>query len=165
MLGLKTEGHSFLRLNLQDDNVGRNIFQPCRVEYGMRHVFEENSDLRILLSKTLTGSQIEGDAAPSPIVYKESGRDESLGFGLRVYAGLISIADYLLPVYCPGPYWPRTIELSNWSRLNGRIERKSLTFSSRTRSASNEAGGSIATKASICNTWLWNISRKAPALS
>ena len=40
-----------------------------------------------------------------------------------------------------------------------------LTFSLRMASAWNEAGGSIAVRASSCRRWFWNMSRSTPAWS
>ena len=40
-----------------------------------------------------------------------------------------------------------------------------FTFSSRTASALNVTGGSIAVSASNCNRWFWNMSRTTPASS
>ncbi len=45
----------------------------------------------------------------------------------------------------------------------GRIERSTLTFSSRSASASSAGGGSIATTVSSCIRWFCSMSRSAPA--
>src|SRR5207249_4455100 len=46
----------------------------------------------------------------------------------------------------------------------GRIARNTFTFSSRTASALNLIGGSIAMSESSCRRWFWNMSRPTPAL-
>ena len=63
----------------------------------------------------------------------------------------------------PGPYWPRTTDFHTVSELNGRIDCKILIFSLRTEVASKRAGASIATSDVSCSTWLWIMSRNAPA--
>jgi hypothetical protein len=42
---------------------------------------------------------------------------------------------------------------------------KTLTFSSRSESASSDTGGSMAMSATIWSRWFWTTSRSAPTLS
>ena len=46
-----------------------------------------------------------------------------------------------------------------------RSERSTLTFSSRTASASNATGGSMAVRESSCSMWFCTMSRRMPAVS
>ena len=60
----------------------------------------------------------------------------------------------------PAVYWPRT----TLARTRASVQRVSMarstrTFSSRSASASNAIGGSIATRVSSCSRWFWRMSR------
>ena len=57
------------------------------------------------------------------------------------------------PLYCP---------TTTSSIDTGRIDRSTLTFSSRMSSASSDAGGSIAKSAKIWRRWFWITSRMMP---
>ena len=62
-------------------------------------------------------------------------------------------------------YWPRMVAPKTSSRVIGRIARSTLTFSSRTESASKRAGDSMAVSVRSCRRWFWNMSRSTPTPS
>ena len=64
----------------------------------------------------------------------------------------------------PAPYCPRTMSRATSCRVGGAIARSTLSFSSRRASASNVAGGSIATRLRSWSRWFWSMSRTAPGL-
>ena len=64
----------------------------------------------------------------------------------------------------PSPYCPRTVRLSTSSELRGWIACRILACSSRTASAWNEIGGSIAVRLMSCMMWLGTMSRKRAGL-
>ena len=61
----------------------------------------------------------------------------------------------------PASYWPRTMS----SGASLCTAASTLDFSSRTASASNEIGASIATIARSCMMWFGTMSRSAPVFS
>ena len=59
-------------------------------------------------------------------------------------------------------YCARTVQRSTSSGVIGVIASSTLTFSSRTLSASNEDGGSMHSSVSSWSMWFWTRSRSAP---
>ncbi len=69
-----------------------------------------------------------------------------------------------LPAMLPAAYCPSTTffcTASGESKVS--TARSTLIFSSRTASASNATGGSMAVRQSSCSTWFWIMSRRMPA--
>ena len=64
----------------------------------------------------------------------------------------------------PRVYCARTVSRRTSSGVGGVIACSTLTFSSRTLSASKDAGGSMHTSVSSCSMWFCTRSRSAPAL-
>ena len=69
------------------------------------------------------------------------------------------------PPETPAVYWARTVHAATSSGVGGVIASRTLTFSSRTLSASNDAGGSMHTSVSSWSMWFCTRSRNAPELS
>src|SRR5881392_1034772 len=61
----------------------------------------------------------------------------------------------------PSVYWPRTAKSSSCPRGNSRSARSTFTFSSRTASASNATGGSMATREQLQHVVLDDVARDA----
>ena len=108
-------------------------------------------------AQPLAGTQIERHAGPAPVVDVEPHRDERLGARVRRDVRLRSGS----PSYCPRTTSRRDIVGASAAGTAC----STFTFSSRTSSARNEIGGSIATSVSSWNMWFCTMSRSAPALS
>ena len=66
------------------------------------------------------------------------------------------------PPDTPAVYCARTVIAATSSGVGGVIASSTLTFSSRTLSASKDDGGSMHTSVSSWSMWFWTRSRSAP---
>jgi hypothetical protein len=66
------------------------------------------------------------------------------------------------PSTTPSRYWPITVFAWAVEGVKRRRDFSTFTFSSRTESAPESAGGSMATRQSSCIMWFCTMSRRAP---
>jgi hypothetical protein len=127
-------------------------------------VAELDRDLGRALGHALAGAQVERDAGPAPVVDLEARRDERLRLGLADRPRPPRDSLDRLPPTQPWSYWPRTTSRATSWRVGGAIARSTLSFSSRSASAREGAGGSMRTRLSSWSRWFWSTSRAAPGL-
>ena len=75
-LGLKFQMESFIRLNADGQQVGRDVLAFLYGKQHMRWATELDDDLSGLLGQRLAGTQIEGHPLPAPVVHVETQRAE-----------------------------------------------------------------------------------------
>src|SRR5436305_11038688 len=106
-----------------------------RREHALGRFAEGNGDDPLALRQPLAGAQEERDAGPAPIVDRAFQRDEGLGIGLGVDAGLGTVA--------------RVLPAHDMLRVDRQHAAKTLFFSSLMGPGASAVGGSIAMNASI----------------
>ena len=102
------------------------------------------------LRQALAGAQVERHVGPAPVVDRRASarrRSRCSSPGPRLVSA--AVGRHALARRCvPAPYWPRTVRRQHvLGASSGWIACSTLTFSSRTASASNEIGGSMAISA------------------
>ena len=139
-----------------------------------RRFAELDRDLGRPLRQPLAGAEVERHARPSPAVEMQPQRDVGLGRRLRDRRPLPRDSRALRRRSTqPAAYCARTtfvvaaLGRVDPSRFRGAAESTASAscLRSRTFSAENAIGGSIATSASTCIRWFWTMSRSAPAPS
>ena len=155
-LGVERERDAFVRLDAQHQHVRVGALDGRVAEERERRALELHGHFGVPARQPLAGTQIEGDAGPAPVVDVEPHRDERFGARVRRDVGFVAVA-LVLPAH--------DVARRSTSGVNGGTACSTFTFSSRTSSARNEIGGSIATSVSSWNMWFCTMSRSAPALS
>ena len=142
---------ALLRLDAQDQQIGRGISSPSSSEHGMRSGVELDRDFGHALGQLLAGADVKRHAGPAPVVDEESRGGVGIGLRVGIDAGLLPESGHVLAADARRPVLPGDGVAGTSSGFRMRIERSSLARSSRTASGSNTPLGSMATVAITCS--------------
>ena len=164
-LRAERERDALVGLHREDQLVGLHADRALRLERQVRHRLELDGDLGDLAREPLARAQHDRHARPSascgpPGAARRRSRSASRP-GRRPPRGS--------PWPPRRPRRPRCTArarscAATSSGVGGVIASSTLTFSSRTLSASKDDGGSMHTSVSSCSMWFWTRSRSAPEL-
>ena len=155
---VEVEARAVRGIDAQGQHVRRERVDGRVAEQPERHRLQLHRDLRATRGQPLAGAQIERHAGPAPVLDEHACR--RVGFRRAVRARRSVPRDNRCP-----PDLFRTDRTRRRRRVSGWIASKISAFLSRTASASNELGGSIATMPSNWNRWFGSMSRNAPVCS
>ena len=87
-LGRELQRDAFLRLDVQDQLVGHQVFDRRIAEEHERRTSELYHDMSVAHRHALARAQEEGNVGPAPVVDGKLHRDEGFGAGVRGNIGL-----------------------------------------------------------------------------
>src|SRR6266850_3933526 len=112
----KRNGNAFVRLDIQDQAVGLNLFLT---KNDVRGAVELDHDLGGALGETLARSKIKRDAGPAPIVDQQFGGNKSFGLGSWLHVGLFAVARHGLIPDFPGSVLSANHRLRHHFQIEG----------------------------------------------